>query len=25
VMAHQDLGYTLLQRVRDDVSTLAKV
>jgi translation initiation factor IF-3 len=24
-MAHQDLGYKLLQRVRDDVSTLAKV
>jgi translation initiation factor IF-3 len=24
-MAHQDLGYKLLQRVRDDVATLAKV
>jgi translation initiation factor IF-3 len=24
-MAHQDLGYRLLQRVRDDVATLAKV
>ena len=24
-MAHQDLGYKLLQRVRDDVATIAKV
>jgi translation initiation factor IF-3 len=24
-MAHQDLGYKLLQRVREDVATLAKV
>jgi translation initiation factor IF-3 len=24
-MAHQDIGYKLLQRVRDDVTSIAKV